>query len=183
LVPALQTVKQGGWGDCLTNANQGAICWTNYTIMRKELGQSPKLLVCPTDKRKAAADLTNDFKDNTHLSYFVGVGANNIYPQSFQGGDRNLGPGNKPDPDYGFSPKSGKGNDVIIPISGPVCWSWKIHSAGNIAGAGNILIGDGSGQQVTSSSLNRSWLTTAADTTNWPAGRTPAVPSVRLVFP
>jgi hypothetical protein len=181
LVPYQQTVKNGGWGDFLTNADQGAICWTNYALMQNQLGQSPKLLVCPTDKRKAAADFTNDFKDNTHLSYFVGVNANNIYPQSIQGGDRNLGR-LKPDPDYGFSPKSGKGNDVIIPISGPVSWSLKIHSFGNPGGQGNILLGDGSGQQMSSHSFNQNWLRNAQGADNWPAGHIPAVPSIRLVF-
>jgi competence protein ComGC len=183
LRPSHQTVKNGGWGDFLTNADEGTICWTNYVIMQEELGESPKLLACPSDKRKAAADFTNDFKDNTHVSYFVGVGANDIYPQSIAGGDRNLGPGTKPDSDYGFSPKSGKGNDVIIPVSGPVSWSLKMHSAGNAAGAGNILLGDGSGQQVSSASFNRIWLPNAPGADIWPAGHIPATPSIRLVFP
>jgi hypothetical protein len=182
LVPAQQTVRSNGWADFLTNANQGAICWTNYAIMQNELGQSPKLVMCPSDERQAALSFTNDF-DNTHVSYFVGVNANDVYPQSIQGGDRNLGPGTVPDPDYGYSPKNGKGNDVTIPISGPVCWSLKMHSGGNTAGAGNILLGDGSGQQMSSASFNQNWLRNAEGTNNWPAGRVPAKPSIRLVFP
>jgi hypothetical protein len=183
LVPSQQTVKKGGWGDFLTNADQGAICWTNYAIMRKELGESPKLLVCPSDKRKAAADLTNDFKNNTHVSYFVCVGANDTYPQAIAGGDRNLGPGTNPDSDYGFSPKSGKGNDVIIPIAGPVSWSLKMHSGGYTPGAGNCLLGDSSGQQCSSAIFNRTWLPNAQGADIWPAGHIPAAPSIRLVFP
>jgi type II secretory pathway pseudopilin PulG len=176
-------IQYGGWADCLSNANQGPICWTNYAIMADQLGQSPKLLICPTDERVPAKNLTNAFKDNTHLSYFVGVCANDLYPESIWGGDRNLGPGTKPDPDYGYSPKNGKGNDVIIPLTGPVSWSLKMHSAENPAGAGNILLGDGSCQQVSTSSLNRYWLTIARGCDNWPVGQTPAVPSIRLVFP
>ena len=103
-MPAQQSVKLNGWGDFLTNANQGAICWTNYAIMQDDLGQSPRLVVCPSDERQAAQSFTNGF-DNNNLSYFVGVTANDVYPQSISGGDRNLGPGAKPDPDYGFSPK------------------------------------------------------------------------------
>jgi type II secretory pathway pseudopilin PulG len=180
--PAEQTVAKGGWADFLTNADQGAICWTNYAIMQNELGQSPKLVVCPADMRQAAFSFTNGF-DNTHLSYFVGVSANDAYPQSLMGGDRNLGPGTKPDPDYGFSPASGKGNDVAIPISGPVSWSLKMHSAGNTAGAGNILLGDGSAQQVSSAVFRQKGQPFAAPTTNWPAGHAPATPSIRLIFP
>lgn len=184
--PAGQTVAKGGWGDYLTNADQGALCWTNYAIMQNELGQSPKLVNCPSDERPASISFTNKF-DNTHLSYFVGVSANDAHPQSLIGGDRNLGPGTKPDPEYGFSPASGKGNDVAIPISGPVSWSVKIHSAGK--SAGNILLGDGSvqliGKAPTSSSLpyRANFQPFTAPTTNWPAGHVPASPSIRLVFP
>jgi prepilin-type N-terminal cleavage/methylation domain-containing protein len=182
LVPSQQSVSNGGWRDFLTNANQGPICWTNYAIMNIDLGQSRRIVVCPNDERTAAASFTSNF-DNTHVSYFIGVSANDVYPQSILGGDRNLGPGTKPDPDYGYSPKSGKGNDVAIPITGPVCWSLKMHSAGNPAGVGNILLGDGSGQLVSSASFNQNWLRNAAPTTNWPAGHIPATPSIRLVFP
>ncbi|MGD0412025.1 MAG: type II secretion system protein [Verrucomicrobiota bacterium] len=180
--PPEQTVANGGWWDILTNDDQGALCWTNYAIMQNELGQSPRLVVCPDDERQAAFSFTNGF-DNTHVSYFVGVSANDTYPQSIAGGDRNLGPGPKPDPDYGYSPISGKGNDVAIPITGPVSWSLKMHSFGNPAGAGNSLLGDGSAQQVSTAALNKKWLRNATPTTNWPAGHVPASPSIRLVFP
>jgi len=187
LVPSEQSVSKGGWKELLANADQGTNCWTNYAIMQNELGQSSKLVICPGDERSATISFTNNF-DNTHVSYFVGVSANDSYPQSIQSGDRNLGPGPKPDADYGFSPKSGKGNDVAIRIfSGPVPWSasWslKIHSAGNPLGSGNISLGDGSGQQGSTMDLNRIWLRYAAPTTNWPAGHVPAAPSIRLVFP
>jgi len=182
LVPSQQSVSKSGWGDFLTNADQGAICWTNYAIMQNELGQSPRLVVCVLDERLPAQDFTNKF-DNNHISYFVGVSANDSYPQSILGGDRNLGGGTVPDSQYGFSPKSGKGNDVAIPISGPVSWSLKMHSAGNRAGVGNVLLGDGSVQHVSTADFNQKWLRNATPTTNWPAGHVPATPSIRLVFP
>jgi hypothetical protein len=61
--------------------------------------------------------------------------------------------------------------------------SLKIHSGGHPPGSGNILLGDGSGQQVSSASFNADWLRKATPTTNWPAGHVPASPSIRLVFP
>jgi len=182
-IPADQTVAKGGWGDYLTNIDQGALCWTNYLIMHNELGEYPKLLLCPKDERKPATNLTTDFKDNTHISYFVGVSASDIYPQSIQAGDRNLGPGKVPDSDYGYSPTNGKGNDVAVPISGPVSWSLKMHSAGNASGYGNILLGDGSAQMTSSAAFIQTWLSRANPTTNWPAGHVPSSPSIRLVFP
>jgi competence protein ComGC len=184
--PAEQTAAKGGWGDFLTNADQGAICWTNFAIVSNELGQSPRQVVCPADEREPATNFTTDFKDNTHLSYFVGVSANDNYPQSIQGGDRNLGNGGEAYRYYGFSLESGKGNDVAIQTNSlfkPVSWSLKMHSAGNAAGSGNILLGDGSLQQANSASFRTNWLNHAEPTTNWPAGHVPASLSIRLVFP
>lgn len=182
-IPVEQRKSLGGWGELFTNTDEGPNCWFHYALMGKELGLDPKLLVCPTDERRPAKDFKTDFKDNTHLSYFVGVSAGGAYPQSIQGGDRNLGPGTVPDPDYGYSPKSGKGNDVAIPISGSVSWSLRMHSSGNTAGAGNILMGDGSGQQVSSAGFSQNWLRNAKPTTNWPAGHVASPPSIRLIFP
>ena len=181
-MPPQQSVSKGGWEDFLSNANQGAICWSNYAIMADDLGQSPKLVVCPADERQAAAEFHQQLRKHARLLLYRCERKRPISPIN-PGGDRNLGPGTKPDPDYGYSPKSGKGNDVAIPISGPVSWSLKMHSAGNTAGAGNILLGDGSAQQVSSASFNQNWLRNAAPTTNWPAGHIPATPSIRLVFP
>jgi hypothetical protein len=185
LWPTQQTISNGGWADLLTNANQGPICWTNYAILADDLGQEPKLVRCPADERQPAASFTNKF-NNSNVSYFFGVSANDLYPQSIMEGDRNLGPGLISSNDYGYSPKTGKGNDVAIPTNSakyPVSWSLKMHSAGNPPGSGNILLGDGSGQQVSTASFNGVWLPNADPTTNWPAGHFPTTPSIRLVFP
>jgi hypothetical protein len=191
--PALESVSKGGWSDFLTNADQGAICWINYSIMQNELGQSPKPVMCPADDRPSASKFVtnavpNDphnqyFQNNSNLSYFVGVSANTNSPLSLLAGDRNLGDGTVPDSGYGFSPASGEGNDVAVAIAGPVSWSLKMHSARNAAGSGTILLGDGSVQAVTSASFNKNWLHNAPPTTNWPIGHVPATPSIRLVFP
>ena len=182
--PALMDMAGGGWANLVSNANQGTMCWTNYRLMSNELGLETKFVVCPSDERYPAANFQDDFKDNTHLSYFVGVSAYYVFPQSIQGGDRNLGDSAKPGLDYGFSPESGKGNDVAVPTnSTSVAWTLKMHSAGNPAGAGNILLGDGSAQQTSSDSFRKYWLTHAEPTGNWPPGHAPPVPSIRLVFP
>jgi hypothetical protein len=184
LFPAEQRVANGAWKEILASANQGFLCWTNYAIMANELGQVPKLLVCPADEREAADTFSN--LANINLSYFVGASAEVSQPQSVQGGDRNLGAGTKPDRDYGFSPESGRGNDVAIQTNsqtGPVCWSLKMHSRGNFDGAGNILLGDGSVQEVSTSSFQTNWQPVAGLTTNWPAGHVPSSPSFRVLFP
>jgi type II secretory pathway pseudopilin PulG len=183
--PSQQTVASHGWADYLTNANLGPMCWTNYAIMADDLGQEPRLVLCSSDERQAASSFTNQF-NNLNVSYFVGVSANDLYPQSIAAGDRNLGSGLISSNDFGYSPKTGKGNDVAVPTNSskyPVSWSLKMHSGGNTAVAGNILLGDGSGQQVNTASFNGVWLPNADPTTNWPAGHFPATSSIRLVFP
>lgn len=183
--PASESVVNGGWKEILTKADLGVICWTNYVLMSNELAQSPKILLCPSDERKPADSFSN-LVSNTHLSYFVGVSATDEQPESLLGGDRNLGGGTKPDPDYGFSPINGKGNDVAIQTNseaGPVCWSLKMHSQGYWAGAGNILLGDGSVQQVNTRLFRKDWLSHADPTTRWPAGHVPSSPSIRVLFP
>jgi hypothetical protein len=188
IVPAVQKARQKSWrirclnnlkeiggaerflaGDLLPKSNAGPYCWKYYASMTNGPGLDPKLLVCPADERRPATDLKTDFKGNTHVSYFVGVNAADVNPWAIAGGDRNLGPGTVPDPNCGYSPTNGNGNDVII--SGPVCWSLKMHSHGNPAGSGNILLGDGSGQQISSASLTQTL-------TNFPGTN-----GIRLVFP
>jgi hypothetical protein len=176
--PAVSPMTNGGWSDLVNSTNAGVYCWTNYAIMADNLGQSPLILVCPADERKPANSISN--LSNTNISYFVGINANDSYPQSLLGGDRNLGPGTTPDPEYGFSPTSGKGNDVVI--NGPVCWSLKMHSRGNPAGAGNILLGDGSAQQTTSGPLNLNWVKNALAERATRDKATNA-PGMRLIFP
>jgi len=103
LFPALQTVAQGGWMDASGYGgaaplivNQPAlggilgpsfsVVWgiglaCNYVVLGNELGQSPKLLICPADDRSAAPSMTNGYSANT-LSYFLGVGASDKYPRA-----------------------------------------------------------------------------------------------------
>ena len=234
--PAQQSVSLGGWSDYVSQSAQGtqlaAYTYYNYCLMQNEMGQSPKVVVCPADDRNAnsnfyafnsygisptsingstvAAMATTGNFNNMYLSYWVGVGASDTYPQSLLGGDRNLGAtGNaasaSQDQNYGFSPavSTTSGNDVIMstngsitsqntapsgesPTTGLIGWSAKLHSAGNLAGAGNVLLGDGSAQQVTSGSFRLNWLKNAADNGGFQSAdttHTSALGYVRLLFP
>ena len=174
LFPAQASITNGGWSELLTKSNAGPYCWKSYASLREGLGESPQLVVCPADVRKPATTFTNNF-DNAHVSYFVGVNANDVYPQSIAGGDRNLGPGLVPDPDYGYSPANGQGNNVVIYTNTPVSWSLKMHSL-----SGNILLGDGSAQQVSSAGFRQNWLINAQTGTN-SSGTNQF--GIRLIFP
>jgi prepilin-type N-terminal cleavage/methylation domain-containing protein len=232
--PAQQTVALGGWNDYVvgeSSAIAGGMTYYNYLLMQNEMGQSPKVVVCPSDDRNAnsnffglspyglpsgvttingvlpATEATTGNFNNSTLSYWVGVGASDTYPQSLLGGDRNLGGAGaalSQDANYGFSPavSSTAGNDVVLntngttftasvanssPNSGDPGWSAKLHSAGNLAGAGNIMLGDGSAQQVTSGSFRINWLKNAEDNGNFSTvsqgSDTTALGDVRLLFP
>jgi hypothetical protein len=177
--PADAPLTNGGWSNLLSRTNAGTYVWTNYMTMADAMGQNPIILVCPSDERKPAHSFST--LSNINISYFVGAGADDTYPQSILGGDRNLGPGTTPDPEYGYSPADGRGNDVTI--TGPVCWSQKMHSRGNAAGGGgNILLGDGSSQQATSAILNQNWLKNALNDNAFSAKATNS-PGLRLIFP
>jgi prepilin-type N-terminal cleavage/methylation domain-containing protein len=233
--PAQQTVALGGWQDFVTGQTGNTLgneTYYNYTLMQNEMGQSPKIVNCPSDDRFAntnfygpgpygitptsmgggssvAIQATSGTFNNMYLSYFVGVGANDTFPQALLGGDRNLGcvggnaqsPGASQDPNYGFSSAatSSTGYEVIvvtngtatgtipnsIPNSGAVGWSAKLHSAGNLAGAGNIMLGDGSAQQVTSGNLRQNWLKNGEDSGNFNTSEsyTTANGDIRFLFP
>jgi prepilin-type N-terminal cleavage/methylation domain-containing protein len=223
--PAQQTEALGGWSGNAGNALAAQYMFLNYSIMANEMGQSAKIVECPSDDRQpntnffyanttfpasgVPAETTYGNFNNTNISYWVGVGANDTYPQGLLGGDRNMGcqsgsattPGTSQDPNYGCSPGVGvsTGSYVVMctngtivsatgnnssPSTGTMGWSAKLHSAGNTSGAGNIMLGDGSSQQVTSGNFRLNWLKNAEDSGNFnAAGLTTAVGDVAMCFP
>jgi len=236
--PSQQTYANGGCEEevgSLTTpvATAAKSAFLPYAIMANEMGQSPKIVMCPSDDRTANTNFyygatqnptlpstwamtapqgTGTF-DNTNVSYFVGVGAADTVPQSILGGDRNLGNGGTTaaptqDAAYGVSGTTANpttaGFDVIVVTNGLwgntgtsaggggadggtsalVAWSTKLHSAGNIAGAGNIMLGDGSAQQCTSAGFRQNWLHNAADNGFFDAaGGSTANGDIHLIFP
>jgi hypothetical protein len=220
--PTQQTEALGGMEGVLSNSiSDGRFAYLPYTIMQNELGQSPKIVVCPSDERPANTNFyyglrnapkAGEFKpswtniygtfDNSNVSYFCGVGADDTCPNSILGGDRNLGDGglinaatgvmsgSAQDKNYGVSGTTANpgypcGAEAIIGTNGQweyasiaggggsvtrgqaVAWTAKIHSVGNAAGAGNIMLGDGSAQQCTSAGLRNTWLRNATNNGNF----------------
>ncbi|MGZ4988417.1 MAG: type II secretion system protein, partial [Limisphaerales bacterium] len=86
--PQQSTIANGGWSDIAVYPNAGAFCFTNWAIMQNELGQSPKIVICPSDDRSPAQNFQSAKATpvgsfaNINCSYFVGMGANENYPQS-----------------------------------------------------------------------------------------------------
>lgn len=199
-MPAQVNTNDGGCKEWINGGASGAAnqwAFKVYAVMGNELGQSPRVVVCPADERNAATNFNDRVSDpkgafaNGACSYFFGPGAADTFPQSFLGGDRNIcdKPANASKyNDYGYS-SLGDGWDALINTNTPfnlpngLCWSLKLHSAGSPQGGGNLLLGDGSVQQCSSSRLRVDYLANAVDGGNFLGTGTAAVGSIRLVFP
>ena len=88
---------------------------------------TPLILVCPSDVRQPAKDFVTNF-DNSTISYFVGVDAEESNPQMLLSGDRKIVGGTK------------LTNGILeITKNDPVGWNSELHN-----GVGNIALADGS---------------------------------------
>ncbi len=126
-----------------TNA-AGSLAWVNspevfrhYQVMSNELF-TPRILACPADSARLA--VTNFAKlSNTNLSYFVGFDAREDAPNSILSGDRNL-----------IGGTLSNGFLRVLTPGAAAGWTKEIHHD-----AGNIGLGDGSAQQMTSVALRQ----------------------------
>jgi len=93
---------------------------------------TPKVLVCPADKAKTAAqDFGPNFSD-ANVSYFVSIDANENTPQMFLSGDRNLA----------FQGQPIKAGLFALTTNNPsISWTKAIHDS-----CGNVGLADGSVQ-------------------------------------
>ena len=96
---------------------------------------TPKLLICPSDRKTVASDF-GELRDG-NISYFVGLEASQTKPLSLLAGDRNITNG---------SP--GTDRVLLLKTDQAVGWTKEIHQH-----AGNVLLGDGSVQQLSSARL------------------------------
>ncbi len=138
--------------------------WRIFQVLSNECN-TPKVVVCPSDERNPRTNFLNvtsgtsfrDFYDNTAVSYFVGVDADETQPQMFLSGDRNIGTGPAAPQAYGYSPSTTLGAAVSIGTNTStgtglnIQWTDKMHQK-----QGNIALADGSVQQYSSSKLRES---------------------------
>jgi hypothetical protein len=103
--------------------------------LSNELG-TPKVVICPDDKkRKTATNFAT--LGNKNISYFSGLDAAETLPQSMLAGDRNI--------TNDFPPRR---NILELTTNQMVRFTEEIHKL-----QGNIALGDGSVQQVSSARL------------------------------
>jgi prepilin-type N-terminal cleavage/methylation domain-containing protein/prepilin-type processing-associated H-X9-DG protein len=186
----------------LANAGGSPYTFQVFGVMSNELS-TPKVLVCPSDDTIAhtnffmlyntsaqSSDGTQFTLCNANVSYFVGRDAVENNPQMLLAGDRNIygsstltsytgtqgatgGYGNSPDHVGTPPPTTGAcyvlGTNFIATVTAP-CWTGKMHQS-----QGNVLLADGSVQQLSSSRL-RDQLRNTGDNTATPGVNT-------LMFP
>ena len=176
--PMQVTVLDGGTSDYLTVA---ASTFRHFQVLQNELG-TPKVVVCPSDERAAVLNfLTNGvgaaFLNNAAVSYFIGSAANENLPQSILSGDRNISSSSTAT-DYGYSGTvytSITGAIQLIATNGTpgvISFSDKMHLK-----QGNIALGDGSVQQVSSARFRTELLK------NVDAGQIDSGTSIKILFP
>jgi len=130
----------------LSVTNKGTLEWisvsnisVHFAIASNELN-SPKVLVCPSDRaRSAAGDFSAPFGSN-NISYFIGLDADETNPYTFLSGDRTLSTNS--------TIQTGL---VVISATNPPTWAPGLHLDG-----GNISFADGSVQQLDQTRLLQS---------------------------
>jgi prepilin-type N-terminal cleavage/methylation domain-containing protein len=199
-MPAMTSTNDGGVKELINVASSNT--FKVYSVMASELGEAPRVVVCPSDERSANSNFNDSVSTtvgtfaNINCSYFAGAGASDAFPQSLVAGDRNLCKSSGTSDgfnSYGYS-YTGSGTDgagadpstminTNLNVSSGLCWSLKMHSGGAAQGAGNLLIGDGSVQQASSTRLRSDYLVNAVDQGNFNPSTTPKAGDIRLLFP
>jgi len=131
--PMRVSVTNGGTMELVGSSN----VFVNFLVMSNELS-TPKILLCPEDKKRMpASSFTTNFSD-ANVSYFVGVDADETNSTMFLSGDDHLAV-------VGVPMKRGL---LQLWTNGPVAWKAGRHSYG-----GNIGLVDGSVQSGTTARL------------------------------
>lgn len=121
--------------------------WLRYLQLTNQLA-TPKVLWCPADKLRQPASTfavsptgwrTVGFTGNSQISYFLGLNASEVQPDSILAGDRNL-------TSHGVPLGPGR---HILNAHAQLGFSDQLHNE-----TGNVLLGDASVQQCRSSLLN-----------------------------
>ena len=83
--PMQTSVTNGGTLELV----ESGFVWPHFQVLSNELN-TPKVLTCLADKGRVAASSFQTNFNNSAISYFVGVDADQAMPQMFLAGDRNI---------------------------------------------------------------------------------------------
>ena len=144
--PMQVSITNGGTMELTNLGSQTALM--NYLVMSNELS-TPKILNCPSDEQHVPFQSFSAGFGNTNISYFVGLNAEQTFPQSILSGDDNLTVNGAAVP----------AGILAVPTNASVVWTAERHVK-----AGNIGLADGSAQQVTISGVNQAFQQTGFNT-------------------
>jgi prepilin-type N-terminal cleavage/methylation domain-containing protein len=133
--------------------------WRHFSALSNELS-TPKIVVCPSDSgtrteaqnfglvKATGANAPEPFNKNKNLSYFVAPDADETKPQAFISGDRNITNSTRTlnTVSYWFA----LGTNVAATGTGQMGWNKDAHNE-----QGDICMGDGSVQQMSTSRLKQ----------------------------
>jgi prepilin-type processing-associated H-X9-DG protein len=114
----------------------GPNAFRHFQIMSNELS-TPKVLLCPADDDRFIAATNFININNSNLSFFVGIVSNDNNPSLILSGDHNITNGTKI-----------RNGLLELTTNNPSRWTTEMHDK-----VGNILLADGSVQQVSISGL------------------------------
>ncbi len=130
--------------------------FSTFLVMSNDL-VTPKILVCPSDTRKAAESWTT--LKETNVSYFLGIESKEGRPGSPLVGDRNLG-GGRPKRDCPVALVNKVADEYTATYIPKAHWTNTIHYY-----VGNVSIGDASAHTVTSKQMQNIFWTSGDDVT------------------
>ena len=161
--PMMVSTAEGGTAEPMaTTATAGNSNWLNFLSLSNELG-TPKVIVCPSDSLRSAqtnwygmirnsATALSYPGQNGALSYVTGIEAMETEPQMVLSGDRNMtnpAPFNINNLAAAFYFRS----NTVVGVGGTGAgWTTTLHK-----GSGNVVLGDGSVQQLTSTRLRETF--------------------------
>ena len=131
------------------NFNLTGEVWRHFQIISNEIN-SPKVFVCPDDGQRSRTGDWSVFTNNAHISYFVGLDADETMPQTILTGDRNM-----------ISPTVKPIKGVLnLTANDRVEWTKAMHNQ-----AGNVGLADGSASEATSMQLSKQFQAALVSTT------------------
>jgi prepilin-type N-terminal cleavage/methylation domain-containing protein len=133
----------GGAMEFLTGPN----LFRQYQVVSNELS-TPKVVLCPADYSRTIAATNFTFFNNSNVSYFVGLDTIKTDPQGIFSGDNNITNGTRI-----------KNGILELTTNRPAGWTDDTHHK-----VGNLLLADGSVQQVSSTGLRTAIVNTSAFT-------------------
>lgn len=157
--PMAVSTNEGGSAEyAAATAANAPFIWKHYTTMSNELS-TPKIIVCPSDGGKTEATnwtLHMNTLKNKSTSFFVGFDADETRPQTLLSGDRNI---TNLTPARTLIDKSEilklGTNHTSVKGAG---WSKDMHQT-----QGNVALGDGSVQQLSTARLREQLRNSEAD--------------------